>query len=258
MVEYTLLEKIRTVFNLVTNSPLFLILLFGILLMIIDILFISKKDKKTKKIYAIVSVIIVILFMNSYLESITSILDTIAKNIVAMIYFPTILQYIIMLLVSLIILAISIFSKKINNIVRRVNIFVLVINGFLFFLILDQISGSNVDLSNKISIYSSTLLMILLELSIFIFIVWITGLILYKIIKKLSHDKNEEVTFNTPSFYESPVLPHSFEELQRPLPEVEYIVIEKEVNNKEIFTLEEYKKMKELLEIMTSVTKKDV
>ena len=122
MVEYTLLEKIKTLFDLITSSPLFLILLSGIILMIIDMLFISNKDKKTQKIYLIVSILLIILILNLYFNSILSILDTISKNIVTIIYFPTILQYIIMLIISIVILLVSIFNKRINKIIKRINI----------------------------------------------------------------------------------------------------------------------------------------
>lgn len=246
MVEYTLFEKIKTIFNLITSSPLFLILLFGILLMIIDIFFISKTDKKTKIIYIVVSLLVIILFMNSYLHSIFNIFDTIAKNIVSIIYFPTILQYILMLIISLIILIISVISKKINKIIKRINIFVLIINSFIFFLILDQISNSNVDLSNKVSIYSNTILMILLELSIAIFVVWIIGLILYKIIKKISPKKDgERVMLNSQTFYEDSKLSKKTSEIQK-----EIVVIKEKPE--EMFTLKEYKQMKEILEEIKS------
>lgn len=254
MVEYTLLEKIKTLFNLITDSPLFLILLFGILLMIIDIMFISKTDKKTKIIYAVVSLIIIILFMNSYLGSLFSIFDVIAKNIVSIIYFPTMLQYILMLIISLIILIISITSKKLNLIIKRVNILVLIVNTFLFFLIIDQINNNNIDLASKVSIYSNSILMILLELSITIFIIWMIGLMLYKIIKKLSIKSDKElVTLDPQTFYEEPVKPISYEELQLPRrKEEEYI---NQINKTEkLFTLDEYKQMKKILELIKKAT----
>src|SRR5574344_1998383 len=159
MVEFSLLKKIKTVFNLIFSSPLFLILLFGIVLMIVDLKFISKKDKKTKIIYTLLSIAIIGLLLNSYFSSILSIFDTIAKNIVAFIYFVIVLEYIIMLLISLFILIFSVVSKKINSKVRVINSFICIINAFLFLLILDQISSSNVDLSNKVSIYTNDNLM---------------------------------------------------------------------------------------------------
>ena len=94
MVEYTLFEKIKTVFNLVTSTPLFLILLLGISLMIIDILFISKKDNTTKKIYGVLSILIIMLFVYSYINSIQNMFNALSKNIVSLVYFPTVLQYI--------------------------------------------------------------------------------------------------------------------------------------------------------------------
>ncbi|MDD4706186.1 MAG: hypothetical protein PHS24_03120 [Bacilli bacterium] len=254
MIEYTLLERVKTLFNLITNSPLFLILLFGILLMIIDIMFISKADKKTKIIYAIVSIIIVILLMNSYFNSLISLFDIIAKNIVSIIYFPTMLQYILMLLISLIILIFNVTSKKINLNVKRINIAVLITNIFLFFLILDQINNNNVDLASKISIYSNSVLMILLELSLALFVIWIIGLILYKIIRKLSlKEKVERVTFDSQTFYDEPILPDNVSYLQKNKLKEECLI--NQMNKKEeLFTLDEYKQMKKILELIKKVT----
>ncbi|MDD2505537.1 MAG: hypothetical protein PHF21_04655 [Bacilli bacterium] len=253
MVEYTLLDKIKTVYNLIVDSPLFLILLLGIILMILDILFISKQDKKTKITYTITSLILIIFFMNSYLESLLQIFDTIAKNIVAIIYFPSVLEYILVLLISIIILFVSIINKKIKKIIKHINIFVLIINSFLFFLILDELAITNVDLTNKISIYTNSNLMMLLELSIIIFIIWIVGLILYKTIKTLSPKKSDEkaVNLEVDTFYSEPVVPNNLKELKKPNSKIEYVVIEKQ-KEEDMFTLEEYRQMKALLEVIKS------
>ncbi len=248
MIEYTLFEKIKTVFNLVIESPLFLILLLGIILMIVDILFISKKDKKTKIIYIIVSFLLIIFFMISYIESLLQIFDTITKNLVAIIYFPTVLEYIVMMIISLIILMVSFFSKKTHKIIKRINAFILITNSFLFFLILDEIAKTNVDLTNKISIYTNSNLMMLLELSIIIFVIWIIGLVLYKTIKVLS-PKAEDININLETFYDEPLIPDQFEDLKKPNPKIEYVIIEKQKED-EMFTLEEYRQMKALLEVI--------
>ena len=256
MVEYTLLDKIKTFFNLVIESPLFLILLLGIILMIVDILLISKKDRKTKTIYTIVSFILVIFFMNSYIESILKIFDSIIKNIVAIIYFPTVLQYILMLIISIIILIVSIFSKKMNKVIKRINAFILITNSFLFFLILDAIANSNVDLSNKVSIYTNSSLMMLLELSLIIFVVWIIGLILYKVIKLLSpKEKYEEVQLQTGTFYNEIEMPKKLTDLKKPNLKIENEIMEKQ-KKEEIFSLEDYRQMRALLELLKN-NKKD-
>ena len=44
MVELSLFEKIKTIFDLIFSSSLFLILLIGIVIILIDVFFISKKN----------------------------------------------------------------------------------------------------------------------------------------------------------------------------------------------------------------------
>ena len=245
MVEYTLLEKIKATFNLVFSSPLFLILLIGFALMAVDIFFISRKSKTTKIVYLIVSIIIVMLLLKNYFNSLFNDFDIIAKNIVAIVYFPRVLEYILMILISLIIILISTINKKTNRKVKIINLIVFFINMFIFFLILDTISKNEIDLSNKISIYSNQNLMILFELSMIIFFAWVIGLIIYKIIKRIIYKGNE-----TDNFYEEPELPKTLEELRKEElmlePKIEYVVVEKE--KEDIFTLEDYKEMKKLLE----------
>ena len=142
MVEFTLLEKIRTIFNLIFSSPLFLVLL------------------------------------SMYYDSLLVLLDSISKNIVSLIYFPTVLEYIIMLIISLIILIYSLVSKKISSNIKMFNALAFISNSYIFFLILDEIENSKVDLSSKISIYTNDHLMILFEISLGIFIIWMVILIL--------------------------------------------------------------------------------
>jgi len=248
MVEFTLLERLGLIFNLIFSSPLFLILLFGIAIMLIDSFIISKKSKKVKVAYTIISVISIIILLQNYYDSVLSVLDTIGKNIVAIIYFPSVLEYIITILISLIILFISIFSKKINSILRKVNIIVFSINMLFFFLILDEISKNEIDLTNKLSVYNNQNLMALFETALIIFAIWMIGLILYKIIYKLTH-KNEVKIDN--NFYEEPELPKTLEELRKeeliPPPQIEYVLVEKK-NDNDMFTLDEYRALKKVLE----------
>ena len=125
-------------------------------------------------------------------------------------------------------------------------------NSYIFFLILDEIENSKVDLSSKISIYTNYHLMILFEISLGIFIIWMVILILIKIIKMLSKPKVEE------NFYEEPELPKTIEEVRRQVvyePKVEYVVVEKKSDN-DMFTLEEYRQMRAILEVIKENQKK--
>jgi len=256
MVELSLWEKISTLFRLVIDSPLFLILFFGVILMVVDVIYISKANKKTKNMYIIICLAVASLLIYSYIDSVSDIVDAVAINFVQLIYFPSILEYMISLLIILIILFISMFSKKMKTGLKRINLFVFIINTFLFFLIIDQISRHDVDLSDRISIYVNSYLMVLLELSLIIFIVWIVGLILYKIINTLTSrtkDDDIEMPLLKTNFYSEPVLPDNINQLRQEAlmaaPRVEYVYLEKE-NDEEMFTLEEYKLMREYLDEM--------
>ncbi|MDO4375874.1 MAG: hypothetical protein Q4C33_01705 [bacterium] len=252
MVEFTLLEKIRTIFNLIFSSPLFLVLLFGLVLILVDIKFISKKDKKTKAIYSVVSLLVIGILISMYYDSLLVLFNTISKNLISLIYFPTVLEYIIMLIISLIILICSLVNKKISANVKTFNALAFISNSYIFFLILDEIENSKVDLSSKISIYTNDHLMILFEVSLGIFIFWIVSLILIKIIKTLAKPKKEE------NFYEEPELPKTIEEVQREIvyePKVEYVVVEKK-NENDMFTLDEYRQMRAILEVIKENQKK--
>ena len=149
MVEFTLLEKVKTIFSLIFSSPLFLVLLFGLILIIIDIKFISKQDKTTKWLYTFISIIIIGILIYMYYDSILEIFNTISKNIVTMIYFPSVLNYIIMLVISLGILIYNLANKKIKSNIRVYNSIVFIANMYLFFLILDEIDNNEVDNSSS-------------------------------------------------------------------------------------------------------------
>lgn len=245
MIEFSLWDKIVNLMNLIFSSPLFLILLFGILVMIVDIKLISKRSKSTKIIYTIVAIILIILLLYSYFNSLLNVLDVVFENFVNFIYFPTILEYVLTILISIIIVIVTIFNKKTNSKIKTVNYIVAIINTFIFFLILDQINKNKIDLTSKISIYSNDNLMMLFELAIIIFVLWMIGLILYEICYKLTHKEIEN------NFYDIPELPKTIEELRKEelkiAPQIEYVVVEKK-NENDMFTLEEYRQMKKLLE----------
>ena len=276
MVELSLLDKIKTLLNLVLSSSLFLILLISIGIIILDICYISRKSKKVKMIYAVISFVIIIGLFINYLKELVNIVNVINKNLVMLINFPTILEYVTIIFISIIVMIISFIFKRFTKIIRGINLGVIIADLFIFFLILDQISKNNVDLSNKIDIYSNQNLMVLFQISLFIFIIWMAFLIIYSIIMKLIKSnynikketiKNDEIKnidveennifedLELPkkkneiiNFYDEPEMPKTIEELRK-----ENADSLKEINIQNsvidgVFTLEEYKEIKKILD----------
>lgn len=281
MVELSLLDKIKTLLNLVLSSSLFLILLISIGIIILDICYISRKSKKVKMIYAVISFVIIIGLSINYLKELVNIVNVINKNLVMLINFPTILEYVTIIFISILVMIISFIFKRFTKIIRGINLGVIIADLFIFFLILDQISKNNVDLSNKIDIYSNQNLMVLFQISLFIFIIWMAFLIIYSIIMKLIKSnynikketiKNEEIKnidieennkfedLELPkkkneiiNFYDEPEMPKTIEELRK-----ENADSLKEINIQNsvidgVFTLEEYKEIKKILDELKKV-----
>ena len=194
MVELSLIEKIKILFTLIFSSSLFLILLLGIFIILVDVFYISKQSKKIKIMYMIVSIIVIGILLITYFEEFLKFIDVLNKNIVMLINFPSLLQYTVIIFITIIIMIIGIISKKTNKLISRINIGIFIADLFIFFLILDQINKSNIDLSNKIDIYSNKNLMVLFEISIIIFILWIIGLLIYKICKLLISKNNNSLS----------------------------------------------------------------
>lgn len=284
MVELSLIEKIKTLFTLIFSSSLFLILLLGIFIILVDVFYISKQSRKVKIMYLIVSVIVMAILLITYFEEFLKFIDVLNKNIVMLINFPSLLQYTVIIFITLIIMIISIFNKKINRILSRINIGVFIADLFIFFLILDQINKTNIDLSNKINIYSNKNLMVLFEISMIIFVLWLLGLLIYKICSvlitrnkssKVIMDNNEvnlgeseEVTkedneeeIELPkrkedgtiiNLYEEPEMPRTIEELRKEkvLENLTKKFDEKSSMIDGLFTVEEYKELSKLLHDM--------
>ena len=284
MVELSLIEKIKTLFTLIFSSSLFLILLLGIFIILVDVFYISKQSRKVKIMYLIVSVIVMVILLITYFEEFLKFIDVLNKNIVMLINFPSLLQYTVIIFITLIIMIISIFNKKMNRILSRINIGVFVADLFIFFLILDQINKTNIDLSNKINIYSNKNLMVLFEISMIIFVLWLLGLLIYKICSvlitrnkysKVIMDNNEvnlgeseEVTkedneeeIELPkrkedgtiiNLYEEPEMPRTIEELrkERVLENLTKKFDDNQSMIDGLFTVEEYKELSKLLHDM--------
>lgn len=284
MVELSLIEKIKTLFTLIFSSSLFLILLLGIFIILVDVFYISKQSRKVKIMYLIVSVIVMVILLITYFEEFLKFIDVLNKNIVMLINFPSLLQYTVIIFITLIIMIISIFNKKMNRILSRINIGVFIADLFIFFLILDQISKTNIDLSNKINIYSNRNLMVLFEISMIIFVIWLFGLLTYKICcvlitrnksSKVIMDNNEfnlsereevakednEEEIELPkrrddgtiiNLYEEPEMPRTIEELrkERVLENLTKKFDDNQSMIDGLFTVEEYKELSKLLHDM--------
>ncbi len=259
MLQLTLLEKLKILFDLILASPFFIFLLIFTILVFI-ILLDSKNYKKRQVqkyilgIYLLVFIAVIIKHHSSFL----SVVDYLINNVFVIFYFPNIAVYATMIIIINIIMLKSIFSNK-DKIIRTVNMASYSIIMYLMLLIIYTITTESIDVYNEVSLYSNTTILSLVELSNILFLIWIILILLNKLLdfletkglktksKILPTIEKEIVTVEKEVIKEVPV------EVIKEVPiEVERVVYkEKQVD---MFTKEEYLVM---LNILKNDYKKD-
>ena len=185
MIDFSLTEKLVQLKDIIMSSPFFFVsLIIGIVLLTIMIVGIKKNRRINKLIFIITWLFVAIFCIARYFKFFISIFDRLFGRIVDELYFPSMSSYTVVLIFTNIVFALSFIKKKINNVFKIINVAFAMIIDFLFILILDTLMKSNVDISARFDIYMNSKLLVLLEVSMSVFAIWmIIVLILYLINK---------------------------------------------------------------------------
>ena len=249
----SLITKLQTVFDFITSRNLYLMILA--VLVFLTIIFITTNGsnrKQSKKTYIILYLAFFAFIGIQYGESIVTVLDYAVNEIFYTYYFPNIVIYLIMLIVTNVILWKTIFSEKNDKKLKIINSCAFSIIVYLFILGISAINNLNLDIFNITELYSSNQVRSILELSMLIFTFWIVLLVIYHLIKKFQYKHNiiktEEFTnyniindFNIDKAYKVPKTRIYIEEEKKEEPKIEKPSLEPG------FTLEEYKVMSKIL-----------
>ena len=174
MNDFSLIEKINILMELISSSSLFLFCsMIGISLLIFFIVCIIKNKKINKWVFITVfSFIGLIVFIN-YSSIIIKIIDAIIDSVFKALYFPNLPIYVSILIVSNICLIVSLINKKETKIRKIINLICSSILDILFIFIIGVVSKYNIDIYEEINLYTNSTLLVLLELSMGIFTSWI-------------------------------------------------------------------------------------
>lgn len=185
MLQLTLFEKLKVLFDLILKSPFFIFLfIFTILIFIILLDSKNYKRKKIKKyifgIYLLVFIAVIIKYHASFL----SLLDYLVNNVFIIFYFPNIAVYGLMIIIINIIMLKSLFTNK-DKVLRVINIASYSIIMYLMLLVIHTITTEKLDVYNQISLYSNEKALVLIELSNIIFVFWMILVIINKLLDYL-------------------------------------------------------------------------
>ena len=185
--KYTsIFEKIQCVGEIINGSIIYPIFL-GIFALLVILLFINKiKNRKVIILMAISYMTLLIITVGINFDTLSDVFDSIATNIFTNIYFPSTHIYLFTLLLIDVITAGSFLNIKCDKAYRISNGICFFVNNFIMVLILDVVSKNDIDLFSKESLFSNIDLVMLLELSIGIFIVWLLSILVIYVTDKVS------------------------------------------------------------------------
>lgn len=183
MVKVSFLEKMKQLFSMITNNNYSIIVIGILFILLLIILFACKKNDKLIKIMFVSLYIMVITgLIYRYHVEIVTLYDYLVENIVANLLFPNLAIYMGVLLFLNIIVLWSIFSNKVKFYVKSINIVCFALMQLFLYLIINNVIANNVNVYEKLSIYTNQNLLILVELSMQLFVVWICVLGIIKLI----------------------------------------------------------------------------
>lgn len=200
MEDLTIFERLTALVNVVFSSPFFIILFTFMVLTTITLIVYNSTKSTTSKIVLTISygLVFAILFVK-YGKLIYDMFDSFIDQIFMAIYFPSLITYICMVVIMSLLMIMSIISKRIKKFIKICNIVAFTIIQFLFILIIDLISKSNISLFEKATFYSNQTLMILIQGSMAIFACFIGLLIVNLVISLISSKVPDTVIEITPS-----------------------------------------------------------
>ena len=191
MKDLSLITKLQTVFDLITSRNLYLMIL--VLLVFLTIIFITTNGsnrKQSKKAYILLYLAGFIFIAFQYSGSILTLIDYAINEVFITYYFPNIVIYLIMLIITNVILWKTIFNDKVNFKLKVINSIAFAIIMYLFILAVSSINNLNLNVFNITELYSSNQVRSLLELSMFIFVFWVVVLLIYYLIRKYQYKHN--------------------------------------------------------------------
>ena len=193
MEDVSFIDKLSILSDMILSSPLFIIFvtIFEIGL-VIFLLFKRKKFKINKWVVIGIWIVILLFLIIFYNKVFLNLLDNFINYIFNSLYFPNLAVYSIILIVSNIFFIMAILNKKIDKSHKIINIVNAIVIDSLLIFIIDIISKNNIDVYEKLTVFSNNNLLVLLELSTGVFTSWVLLNLFYSLKLKLKkYDKKE-------------------------------------------------------------------
>lgn len=180
MVDTTLLEKFNLIYKFLSNNSLIFLIILLILAIIIDFMY-GNNSKKTKILYIFIIVLMLVYGSFIYYKPLFNILDIYITYLFKITYFPSIIEYMSMIIITIILQIYS--ALKLDKLSKNINIWVGIFIELLFFINVMAMRNYTINLNNITSIYENDLLLSIFQVSSIVFMLWIIFNLIFYLIK---------------------------------------------------------------------------
>ena len=169
MKELSILEIISTAFNAAKDSKVLVLIGLEILILLIHLVFSKLIDKKLNNRVCLASSLLLLgFYLVNYINTILVFVNNVSAKVIELIYFPTTLEFIVVMILSIIISLYTLLKSKKTGL-KIINVLVPSIISFLFFCIIENVNSLGIDF-NEFSVFTNSTLMSLHELAMGLFI----------------------------------------------------------------------------------------
>lgn len=183
MVQVNILEQLLRLFEIFKSNPYVIVLsiITGIVLIILLLANKFSNLKVTKFVWIGVYSLLFGIMIFLYHNEILNLIDYLIENIFLFLFFPNLAVYVLVLIIINTIIIKSTFSRIVSDLIKNINTIFFVLFNIIFYLIIYNIIDNKINVYEQLSIYTNNDLLILIELSMNLFLIWLALLLIIKI-----------------------------------------------------------------------------
>ena len=178
MIEITINGFINTLTEAISSSPTsFITLIAGIIFLTAMIISMKKHKKMGKSLFIIGWLFIILFIIFRYSNHLTTLFDNFMNNVFMQIFFPNLATYVIIIAITNFVFLFTILKGNSKTSNKVINSLFFTFIMLLLILTLDVIFKNEINVYEKLTVYSNQTLLILLETTTIVFVLWIIILI---------------------------------------------------------------------------------
>ena len=203
MIQKSLIEELQILYKIFTSNKYFLVItVVSIISLILLLIFSRLHNKRLLKrtmliMYLGVTLTLIILYHNE----IFIFLDYLVNNIFILLFFPNVAVYTIVVIVVNILMLRTILNKNYEKVLKIINLIFFIIFNIIFYLIIDNVISNKVDIYNGLNVYTNSNLMVLIQVSMYLFILWMVVILISKVSKNILVPNTLRSKVRVPSNY---------------------------------------------------------